>query len=49
LGKRRSFLLDEETLADQLLPGDTAYFDFGESGWKLEARRASEPSAASAR
>ena len=35
--------LAEAILASQLLPGDTAVIDFGEDGWKLERRRASEP------
>ena len=40
--------LAESILAGKLLPGDTAVFDFGEDGWKLEPRRASEPSEAAA-
>jgi ATP-dependent Clp protease ATP-binding subunit ClpB len=31
--------LAEAILSGKLLPGDTAVFDFGEDGWKLEARR----------
>jgi hypothetical protein len=34
--------LAEAILANQLLPGDTAVIDFGDGGWKLEPRRASE-------
>jgi ATP-dependent Clp protease ATP-binding subunit ClpB len=34
--------LAEAILAGKLLPGDTAVFEFGEGGWRLEARRASE-------
>ena len=34
--------LAEAILSGKLLPGDTAVFDFGESGWKLEARGARE-------
>jgi ATP-dependent Clp protease ATP-binding subunit ClpB len=35
--------LAESILSQKLLPGDTALFDFGEDGWKLEPRRASQP------
>ena len=35
--------LAEAILAGKLLPGDTAVFDFGEDGWRLEPRRTSEP------
>jgi ATP-dependent Clp protease ATP-binding subunit ClpB len=31
--------LAEAILSGKLLPGDTAVFDFGEDGWKLEPRR----------
>jgi ATP-dependent Clp protease ATP-binding subunit ClpB len=41
--------LAEAILSGKLLPGDTAVIDFGEDGWKLEARRASEPAEAAAR
>ncbi|MEQ1890967.1 MAG: hypothetical protein ABL998_00355, partial [Planctomycetota bacterium] len=35
--------LAEAILSQKLLPGDTALFDFGEDGWKLEPRRTREP------
>jgi len=35
--------LAEAILSGKLLPGDTAVFDFGEQGWTLQPRRASEP------
>jgi ATP-dependent Clp protease ATP-binding subunit ClpB len=34
--------LAEAILSGKLSPGDTAVFEFGENGWKLEARRARE-------
>jgi len=34
--------LAESILSQKLLPGDTALFDFGEDGWKLEPRRSRE-------
>jgi ATP-dependent Clp protease ATP-binding subunit ClpB len=40
--------LAEAILAGKLLPGDTAVFDFGEAGWKLEPRRREEPAEAAA-
>jgi ATP-dependent Clp protease ATP-binding subunit ClpB len=40
--------LAEAILGGKLLPGDTAVFDFGDDGWKLEPRRASEPAEAAA-
>jgi ATP-dependent Clp protease ATP-binding subunit ClpB len=40
--------LAEAILSGKLLPGDTAVIDFGEDGWKLEPRRASEPAEAAA-
>ena len=38
--------LAEAILSGRLLPGDTAVFDFDDGGWKLEARRVSEPAEA---
>ncbi|HEX6883252.1 MAG TPA: AAA family ATPase, partial [Planctomycetota bacterium] len=40
--------LAEAILSGKLLPGDLALFDFGEDGWTLEPRRASEPAEAAA-
>jgi len=40
--------LAEAILSQKLLPGDTALFDFGEDGWKLEPRRTREPQEAAA-
>ncbi len=40
--------LAEAILSGRLNAGDTAVLDFGEDGWKLEARRASEPAEAMA-
>jgi len=40
--------LAEGILGGKLLPGDTAIFDFGDGGWRLESRRRSEPVEAAA-
>jgi ATP-dependent Clp protease ATP-binding subunit ClpB len=41
--------LAEAILSGKLVAGDTAVFDFGEGGWKLEPRRASEAVGAGSR